>query len=251
MCPANRRQAPTAAHRRATRVPAWTQRAATATLCLAQLIYAACATTHARPEVPVAAAASAAAPEAPRCPPGTFDYGDGMVACALPAETTAALRQARAAALQAAGSRQSNFLAEQPWRPHVSVIYGVTEDRATPAQRALAAFVTGRHGTRACFGGLHYWDDAHGNKTTLVVDVDEPAGQLTILHDALATAAQIGSRYAYHPHVTLAYLQLAVRLQPTEEAAILAPLAKACWQGNAFYVTDPCGRELSNQRMID
>ena len=248
MCPANCRQAAT---RHTAQVPAWAQRAATATLCLTLLTHAACATTHARSEAPVAAATSAATPDAPRCPPGTFDYGDGMVACALPAETTTALRQARAAALQAAGSRQSTFLAEQPWRPHVSVIYGVTEDRATPAQRALAAFVTGRHGTRACFGGLHYWDDAHGNKTTLVVDVDEPAGQLTTLHDALARAAQIGSRYAYHPHVTLAYLQLGVRLQPPEEAAILAPLAKACWDGNAFYVTDPCGRELFTQRMVD
>lgn len=227
----------------------WTHLVVATALCLTLSSSAACARTQAGREGTVASAASAAAPEASRCPPGTFDYGDGMVACALPPETTTALRQARAAALQAAGPRLSDFLAEQPWRPHVSVIYGVTEDRATPAQRALAAFVAGRHGARACFGGLHYWDDAHGNKTTLVVDVDEPAGQLTTLHDALASAAQIGSRYAYHPHVTLAYLQLGVRLQATEEAAVLAPLAKACWQGSAFYLTDPCGQTLSTQRM--
>lgn len=38
-----------------------------------------------------------------RCPAGTFDYGDGMVACALPEATTQALRDAHAAALKAAG----------------------------------------------------------------------------------------------------------------------------------------------------
>lgn len=181
------------------------------------------------------------------CPAGTFDYGDGMVACALPEATTQALRHAHAAALEAAGTRRSTFLADQPWRPHVSVIYGVTAERASPAQQALAAFVGRAHNSTACFGGLQYWDDARGDKTTLVVDVHEPAGELTALHDRLAVAAHIGSRFAYHPHVTLAYLERGVRLDAAQEASVLAPLAGVCWQGDAYYLTDRCGQVLWGQ----
>lgn len=59
---------------------------------------------------------------ADRCPPGTHDYGDGMVASVLPSEVHEALVQAHTRALQAAGQNRSSFLADQPWRPHVSVI---------------------------------------------------------------------------------------------------------------------------------
>lgn len=190
-----------------------------------------------------ASAAAQSSATGRRCPPGAHDYGDGMVACLLSAPAVQALREAHERALAEAGPKRSSFLADQPWRPHVSVIYGVTDDRATPAQRALQAFVAQASGSTACFGQLQYWDDARGDKTTLVVDVDEPTGVLTALHDRLAEAARIGSRFAYHPHVTLAYLALGTRLDGTQEARVLHPLQGTCFAGGAFYLTDPCGIE--------
>lgn len=212
----------------------WHVRLALSVLSLVSL-HGGCASARATDKAPAAAHV---------CPAGTFDYGDGMVASLLPESTTDALTRARMIAVQAAGDNQSDFLRDQPWRPHVSVIYGVTPERAAPAHRALLAFVGQGQQVSACMGGLQYWDDPKGGKTTVVVDVLEPQGVLGDLHDALARAAHIGSRFAYHPHVTLIYLQLGTRYSPDQEAAVLAPLQGLCWPGNGFYLTDPCGREL-------
>lgn len=204
-----------------------------AVLCLWAL--GACAATSARGEKMAAQGI---------CPKGTHNYGDGMVASMLPDQAREGLEQAHATAIEAAAANQSSFLADQPWRPHVSVIYGVTQDKAIPAQQALQSFLATHKPASACFGGLQYWDDTKGGKTTLVLDVHEPRGVLTSLHDALAEGAHIGSRFAYHPHVTLLYLQLHTRLNAAQEAAILAPLQGVCWPNSAFYVTDPCGQEI-------
>jgi hypothetical protein len=178
------------------------------------------------------------------CPPGTHNYGDGMVASLLSSQAEAALWQAHAAALQGAGPHRSSFLADQPWRPHVSVIYGVTDDKVAPALQALQGFLASSTDAPACFAGLRYWDDETGGKTTLVIDVEEPAGLLSSLHDALAEAARIGSRFAYHPHVTLLYLQAHARLSADQQAAVLALLRGVCWPSGVFYLTDPCGQEI-------
>jgi hypothetical protein len=204
-----------------------------AVLCLWSLV--ACAGTSAHSATPATAG---------RCPAGTYNYGDGMVASLLPDEAEKALVQAHATAMQEAGPLRSSFLAGQPWRPHVSVIYGVTDDRAAPAYQALEAFLPHRKSTSACFGGLQYWDDDKGGKTTLVVDVIEPAGLLSDLHNSLAEAAHIASRFAYQPHVTLLYLQERARLSAVQEAAVLTHLRNVCWPNGAFYLTDPCGQEV-------
>lgn len=104
--------------------------------------------------------------------------------------------------------------------------------------------MSGAHGSTVCFAGLQDWDDARGDKTTLVVGVHQPAGELTALHDRLAAVAHIGSRFAYHPHVTLAYLQHGARLEAAQEASVLTPLAGVCWQGDASCLTNRCGQVL-------
>lgn len=83
----------------------------------------------------------------------------------------------------------------------------------------------------------------------MVVDVIEPHGLLNSMHDALAEAAHIGSRFAYHPHVTLLYLRENGRLLLEQEASVLASLQGVCWPSDAFYLTDPCGQERYRARV--
>ena len=196
----------------------------------------------------VAACASVQAREqrgdAQVCPPGAVFYGDGMVAASLPDAVKQALTAAREQARGAASGRLSDYMADQPWQPHVSVIYGVTPEKAAPAWQALQAYLPAQEGVPMSFGGLQYWDDPKGNKTTLVVNILEPQQVLTHLHDRLAQAAQIGSRFAYHPHTTLTYLQLGTRFDAQQEAAIQEPLRGVTWQAETFYLTDPCGIPL-------
>jgi 2'-5' RNA ligase len=130
----------------------------------------------------------------------------------------------------------------------VSVIYGVTPEKATPAWQALQAYLPAQQGVPMSFGGLQYWDDPKGDKTTLVVNILEPRQVLTHLHDRLAQAAQIGSRFAYHPHTTLIYLKLGTRFDAQQEAAIQEPLRGVTWQADTFYLTDPCGGVLHEAR---
>lgn len=185
------------------------------------------------------------------CPAGTFYYGDGMVASRLPEATLTALTQARKQLLAQTHAPVSPFLAHVPWRPHVSVIYGVTDARISPAHKALQAFLVLAHASRACLGSLHYWDDARGDKTVVVVDVDEPQKLFDTLHDRLTDALELASRFAYHPHVTLGYLAHNARLDDADEAHIRAVVHDICWPVDAFYITDPCGRSVAEATTAD
>jgi 2'-5' RNA ligase len=179
------------------------------------------------------------------CPVGTFYDGDGMVAASLPASVEQAVAQARTLALTAAGNNEFLHGADRPWQAHVSVIYGVTEQRAAPALSALQNFVAHERGTWMRFGALAYWDDPRQGRTALVLTVIDPHAVLTALHEALAQRAGIISRFDYHPHVTLAYLGLGTRLADDAEAAIAALVAPQHWLSAGFYLTDACGQTLA------
>lgn len=176
----------------------------------------------------------------PRC--AGVDYGSGMVASIVSEPAAQALNEAHAQIVSDAPQLLSNYLHDAPYAPHVSVIYDITEARQTPAQQAVHAFVSRSKASSLSFGGLMYWDDAKGSKTTLVVAIDDPDAALSHLHDALAQAAHIQSRFAYHPHVTLAYLQPQARLPAALEALLKQRLAGVHWPARAFFVTDACSQ---------
>ena len=155
---------------------------------------------------PAAAVAAQAPSVAKRCRAGTFDYGTGMVAARLSEAVERALERAHAQALAAVNSAPVSALAKQPYVPHVSVSYGVTDARRHAIGLALERSLAAASGGSACLGDLQYWDDVPGNKTTLVVEVDDREQMLASLHHALAVAAEVRPRFAFHPHITVARL---------------------------------------------
>lgn len=181
----------------------------------------------------------------PRC--AGVDYGSGMVAEALPQASAQALREAHDTITRDASDVVSNYLSQTPYAPHVSIIYDITQGRATPAQRALHAFLRQAKAQAVGVSELVYWDDAKGKKTTLVALIDDPAAQLSHLHDAIAQATHIESRFAYTPHVTLAYLKAGARLPKALEAQLRTRLKALHWQPDAFFITNPCGEPIARE----
>ena len=173
-----------------------------------------------------------------------FDYGSGMVAMSLPVEIAAALAQIHRDILAAVPSLQlSAGLGSQPYRPHVSVAYGVNPNHRTPVGAALHRWQQAAGDEVIHFGQLRYWDDPAGNKTTLIVEVLEPPGRpLARLHDELVRAGPLPSQRAYRAHVTLAFLNLGSRLPPAIEAQVRSRLVKLVTVADTLIITDRCGQ---------
>jgi 2'-5' RNA ligase len=180
-------------------------------------------------------------PQANRCN-GGINYGSGMVATPLPPDVASILGRVHDNLGENYPSQMlQEALTQAPYSPHISLIYGVAPEHLDKIVRELNVFVDHPHLAHVCIQKLVYWDDPINHKTTLAVALEDSEDGLEHLHDKLAAATQIKSRFAYHPHVTLAFLDENVRLSMQTEQQTMKTLRAVCWRPERFYVTDACG----------
>ena len=169
------------------------------------------------------------------------NYGSGMVAIGFPPAVHAGL----AAMHDDIAARQPDlvaaFMADQPYAPHASLIYGVTPEVHERVAVALADLSRTLRAAPVTLGELHYWDDAAGGKTTLVVAVDDPTGVLLEAHSRLQALIGRPQRFPYTPHVTLAYLRPCKRLPVALAEYLQARLRQLSATPRVMWLTDACG----------
>ena len=169
------------------------------------------------------------------------DYGSGMVALGLPPPMHAGLAAVHADIEARQPELISDFLADQPYAPHASLIYGVTPQIQARVASGLRELGKTLKAAPVTLGALRYWDDAAGGKTTLVVAVNDPAEVLLAAHSHLQEIIGAPQRFPYSPHITLAYLRPGARLSAAVVADIEARLRELAGTPRVMWLTDPCG----------
>ena len=172
-----------------------------------------------------------------RCTDG-HDFGSGMLATGLPAAEQRRLHAAHTLLQQQAAAQLAPAWRKLPYSPHISVLYGLEAAKQLQLQPLLATLAAP---APVQLGALLYWDDTAGDKTTLAIEVHDADARLGRLHRHAAASLQLTTRFAYRPHITLAFLKPRQRLSSALEAQLRQLLHGPPFIVNDYYLTDACG----------